>query len=321
MGDTIKQMAHAVCTKADDIASSMGIKTACNKRDETPGKKAILGYWNVRGIVGYIRLMLEYCNEPYEEKIYHDFPETMEKAKEMRSKHEGCEWYAEKLKTGMHFPNLPYLYIDGFKISQSRAILRYLARKHNLGGKNEQAKLDIDMVDETIKDFIMWHVQLVYFTPKPLYQTARQSYIEHTLPENLGQLSKFIDGRRYVAGDYVTYCDFPLYEYLDVQRMFAPEAMLKFENLMSYLERIEELPALKNYMQSERYLRAPVYAPFAAWDGKHRRESFVGGQPPNSGHPQSGTTLESVVEEKKETSLNFTAKKVVEPPTMGKVEI
>uniref|UniRef100_A0A8D2I2D6 glutathione transferase n=1 Tax=Urocitellus parryii TaxID=9999 RepID=A0A8D2I2D6_UROPR len=42
------------------------------------------------------------------------------------------QWLSDKFKLSLDFPNLPYL-IDGVqKITQSSAILRYIARKHNL---------------------------------------------------------------------------------------------------------------------------------------------------------------------------------------------
>uniref|UniRef100_A0A8C3EZ05 glutathione transferase n=1 Tax=Chrysemys picta bellii TaxID=8478 RepID=A0A8C3EZ05_CHRPI len=43
------------------------------------------------------------------------------------------QWTNEKDKLGLDFPNLPYL-IDGqTKLTQSNAILRYVARKHKMG--------------------------------------------------------------------------------------------------------------------------------------------------------------------------------------------
>uniref|UniRef100_A0A8C2M9K0 glutathione transferase n=1 Tax=Cricetulus griseus TaxID=10029 RepID=A0A8C2M9K0_CRIGR len=42
------------------------------------------------------------------------------------------QWLNEKFKLGLDFPNLPYLIDGSHKITQSNAILRYIARKHNL---------------------------------------------------------------------------------------------------------------------------------------------------------------------------------------------
>lgn len=77
------------------------------------------------------RLLLEYVGEVYEERLY--------------DRNDGDVWRNEKFNLGLEFPNvkqlfcydslliqLPY-YIDGdVKLTQSMAILRYIADKHNM---------------------------------------------------------------------------------------------------------------------------------------------------------------------------------------------
>ena len=44
-------------------------------------------------------------------------------------------WFDHKFSYGLDFPNLPY-YMDGqTKLTQTHAIMRYIARKHDLCGK------------------------------------------------------------------------------------------------------------------------------------------------------------------------------------------
>ncbi|XP_032129571.1 glutathione S-transferase Mu 1, partial [Sapajus apella] len=83
----------------------------------------ILGYWDIRGLAHAIRLLLEYTDSSYEEKKY-----TMGDAPD----YDRSQWLKEKFKLGLDFPNLPYLIDGAHKITQSNAILRYIARKHNL---------------------------------------------------------------------------------------------------------------------------------------------------------------------------------------------
>ena len=48
-----------------------------------------------------------------------------------------------KYTLDLSFPNLPY-YMDGdFKVTQSNAILRYIARKHNMLGNTEEVCLSV----------------------------------------------------------------------------------------------------------------------------------------------------------------------------------
>ena len=57
---------------------------------------------------------------------------------------------------------LPY-YIDGdFKITQSNAIMRYIARKHGLDGKTEAEKVRMDIMENEAMDFRNRLVRLCY---------------------------------------------------------------------------------------------------------------------------------------------------------------
>ncbi|XP_030321448.1 uncharacterized protein LOC115599720 isoform X2 [Calypte anna] len=83
-----------------------------------------LGYWDIRGLAHAIRLLLEYTETPYQERRYRPGPAP---------DFDISDWTNEKEKLGLDFPNLPYL-IDGpTKLTQSNAILRYIARKHGMG--------------------------------------------------------------------------------------------------------------------------------------------------------------------------------------------
>jgi glutathione S-transferase len=55
----------------------------------------------------------------------------------------------------MPFHQLPVLEIDGKKFAQSKAILRFLAKKVELVGANELEDLEIDGIADTIDDFMM----------------------------------------------------------------------------------------------------------------------------------------------------------------------
>ena len=51
------------------------------------------------------------------------------------------EWAKDKFNLGLDFPNMPY-YIDGdVKLTQSMAVLRYLARKHGIAPKSEKEQM------------------------------------------------------------------------------------------------------------------------------------------------------------------------------------
>ncbi|KAB8151304.1 glutathione S-transferase Mu, partial [Raoultella ornithinolytica] len=114
-----------------------------------------LGYWDIRGLAHAIRLLLEYTETSYEERRY-----TMGDAPD----YDQSQWLNEKFKLGLDFPNLPYL-IDGpNKITQSNAILRYIARKHNLCGETEEERIHVDILENQVMD-TRWQLVMLCFSP------------------------------------------------------------------------------------------------------------------------------------------------------------
>ncbi|KAL4676308.1 hypothetical protein H8959_010453, partial [Pygathrix nigripes] len=76
------------------------------------------------------------------------------------------QWLNEKFKLGLDFPNLPYL-IDGtHNVTQSNAILRYIAHKHNLYGETEEEKIRVDIMENQTMDN---HMQLAMICHNPKF--------------------------------------------------------------------------------------------------------------------------------------------------------
>uniref|UniRef100_A0A672UN95 Glutathione S-transferase n=1 Tax=Strigops habroptila TaxID=2489341 RepID=A0A672UN95_STRHB len=185
-----------------------------------------LGYWDIRGLAHAIRLLLEYTETPYEERQYCPGP-----APDFNP----SDWTNEKEKLGLDFPNLPYL-IDGtIKLTQSNAILRYIARKHNMCGETEEEIQRVDMLENHIMDFRMRFARLCY---SPDFEKLKSGYLEE-LPGRLRELSQFLGSRPWFAGEKLTFVDFVAYDVLDQHRMFVPDSPELSGSLGRFLERFE----------------------------------------------------------------------------------
>ncbi|CAH8441466.1 unnamed protein product [Schistosoma margrebowiei] len=162
-----------------------------------------LGYWKIRGLAQPIRLLLEYLEETYEEHAY--------------DRNEVDAWRNDKFKLGLEFPNLPY-YIDGdFKLTQSMAIIRYIADKHNMLGASPEERAEISMLEGAILDIktSIWTIAC-----NKEYQTLKVDFLK----ELRGKLKMFEDrlsNKKYLNGN----CD---------------------------------LPQIKNYLNSSRYIKWPL---------------------------------------------------------------
>ncbi|XP_050164819.1 glutathione S-transferase 2-like [Myiozetetes cayanensis] len=211
-----------------------------------------LGYWDFRGLAHAIRLLLEYTDTPYQERQYHPGP-----APDFAP----SDWTNEKEKLGLDFPNLPYL-IDGpVKLTQSNAILRYIARKHNLCGETEQEKQRVDVLENQLMDVRQAFSRLCY---DPNYEKLKAGYLEQ-LPKKLQEFSRFLGSRTWFAGDKLTFVDFVAYDVLDRLYMFVPNSPEFQGNLSSFLQRFEALPKVSSYMKTPRFIKTPVFYPIAKW--------------------------------------------------------
>lgn len=216
----------------------------------------VLGYWNIRGLAQPIRLLLGYTETDFEDKHYVCGPPP---------DYDRSSWLNEKFTLDLDFPNLPY-YIDGpVKLTQSAAILHYIARKNKLDGTTEQEKIRIDLAEQQLNDFRMAFVQMCY---NPNFETLKVDYLK-TLPDKLKLFSDFLGKNKWFAGNNITYVDFLLYEMLAQHKLFAPDCLKNFSNLDEFVKRFEDLPTIKKYMKSDKFLKWPLNGDMAKFGSRN----------------------------------------------------
>lgn len=198
--------------------------------------------------------MLAYAGEEYEDKKYEvgDGPEFNRDA-----------WLNEKASLGLDFPNLPY-YVDGdLKLTQSNAIYRHIARKHKLYGADDKEASVIDMLADQIMDLRNDFVRLCY---NPNYKNLRKAYDEG-LPKKLKAFEDYLAKKKFLLGDKVTLPDFHLYEILDQNITMNAESLKDFPNLTGYVKNFEELPEIKKYISSDKFMKSPINNKSAQYTG------------------------------------------------------
>lgn len=166
-----------------------------------------------------------------------------------------------KHSLGIDFPNLPY-YIDGdVKISQSMAIMRYIARKHGLDGQTDEEKRRIDVAAEQLIDYRRESGSVFY---SPQFEQLKTNYL-NGLHDKMKALSDYLGERQWLSGGSISFVDFLMYEWLDVQRLFAPGILDAHSNLVNYMQRFEQLPKVQKYMSSDKFMKWPLNNDSASW--------------------------------------------------------
>lgn len=224
----------------------------------------ILGYWKIKGLVQPTRLLLEYLEEKYEEHLY--------------ERDEGDKWRNKKFELGLEFPNLPY-YIDGdVKLTQSMAIIRYIADKHNMLGGCPKERAEISMLEGAVLD-IRYGVSRIAYSKD--FETLKVDFLSK-LPEMLKMFEDRLCHKTYLNGDHVTHPDFMLYDALDVVLYMDPMCLDAFPKLVCFKKRIEAIPQIDKYLKSSKYIAWPLQGWQATFGGgDHPPKSDGGGSADN----------------------------------------
>nr|P56598.2 RecName: Full=Glutathione S-transferase class-mu 26 kDa isozyme 1; Short=GST1; AltName: Full=Fh1 [Fasciola hepatica]prf//1905266D glutathione S transferase:ISOTYPE=GST1 [Fasciola hepatica] len=215
---------------------------------------AKLGYWKIRGLQQPVRLLLEY-GEKYEEQIY--------------ERDDGEKWFSKKFELGLDLPNLPYYIDDKCKLTQSLAILRYIADKHGMIGSTPEERARVSMIEGAAVDLRQGLSRISY---DPKFEQLKEGYLKD-LPTTMKMWSDFLGKNPYLRGTSVSHVDFMVYEALDAIRYLEPHCLDHFPNLQQFMSRIEALPSIKAYMESNRFIKWPL-------NGWHAQ--FGGGDAPPS---------------------------------------
>ncbi|CAD5216298.1 unnamed protein product [Bursaphelenchus okinawaensis] len=193
-------------------------------------------YGKARGLGEPVRLLLHYAGVPFEDERI-EFGQVQE------------------MRDELPFGQIPLLTIDGaYKISQSRAILRYLARKYNLTGKDEieEAKVDsyLDFLDDlanNVRPYIM--ALRGNGEDKDKKYEAAKTYIE-TKWEKFFNKTVDASGSGFISNSGLTYPDFVFACFYETATKINFEPIINMKNFKLIHDNVKSLPQLKEYLSS-----------------------------------------------------------------------
>ena len=172
------------------------------------------------------------------------------------------EWVEDKNTLGLDFPSMPYL-IDGkFKLTESRAIEKYIlhrAKKTEILGRNNKERAFIDNIDGVLRDIFSGIIGLL---SAPDFEESRKKLFE-TVEQKLNYLNSCIGGKDYLLGR-LTYVDFVLNVVYGYFRLFYPHEYSKWGKIERVYQNVNELPQVAAYYKSSEGISALLPSEWAS---------------------------------------------------------
>lgn len=222
--------------------------------------EVILGYWPTRGRGGTIRNLLSYCGIPFTNKLYFDDP----------------SWFLkDKKNINLDYPNLPYL-IDGKKrITESIAIMYYIAMKSNrrdlIGDTDEkfiQVKTALGVTSELRNEL----TKLIW-TKGDFEEEREDAFNWGPIFNKLDVLNKNMEGKKWLCG-FFSLADFDLFENVDLVHEMEAARLAEHPNLLSFRTRFGNLPHNQTHRKSENFRWLWTPPGWGAWRNTKPSDDF-----------------------------------------------
>ncbi|XP_019393066.1 PREDICTED: glutathione S-transferase A4-like [Crocodylus porosus] len=196
--------------------------------------KPKLTYFNGRGRMESVRWLLAAAGVEFEEV----FLETREQ-------------YLKLIQDGdLLFDQVPLVDIDGMKMVQTRAILSYIAGKHNLYGKDLKERAFIDTYVEGTMDLMQMILTLPFSLPEAkeknlplIIEKAKNRYF----PAYEKVLKQHCQG--FLVGNQLSWADVHLLEAILMVEEKDPTVLSEFPLLQGFKTRISNMPTIKKFLQ------------------------------------------------------------------------
>jgi glutathione S-transferase len=228
-----------------------------------------LGYWGIRGLGQPIRFLLVSAGVPFSEIRLG----VLQDGTLLNKNKEGDDWGSVRATLDMAFPNLPFLIDNGgespVKLSQSNAILRYLARRFNFYGDSESDRIEIDVLQDEAYDFRNEIIDTAY-TLDESYTAKFENFSTKPLPHYLDTFEAYLAQRKrkyFFVGNRLSLVDFILYELFWQMTLMVPNSISEVNRptLFAFITAFEEEPKIASYLKSENYIERPINSPWASF--------------------------------------------------------
>jgi len=215
-------------------------------------------YFDVRGLGEQVRLALTQAGVPFED---------------IRLKREEWPKYKEEMPLGQ----VPVLEVDGKKLSQSAAILRYIGKHHGLEAEDAWDRAVGDELATSWTDMMGQMGGLTSESDPAAKKKKFDEFVDEFVKVRLRffneHLSKSKSG--FLVGDKVTWCDISVYSILNMIKDFFHVPLTGYDHLEKYVHKIENLPKIKKWQADHSNVPFSFVSHPLEYDPKKMKEEML----------------------------------------------
>ncbi|KAM5256094.1 glutathione S-transferase A4-like [Ctenodactylus gundi] len=211
--------------------------------------KPKLYYFCGRGRMESIRWLLAAAGVEFEE----EFIETREQ-------------YEKLKKDGLLiFGQVPLVEIDGMVLTQTRAILSYMAAKYSLYGKDLKERARIDMYTDGTLDLMMM-IAVAAFKPPETKDEEYAFIVRKAKTCYFPAFEKILKdhGEDFLVGNTLSWADIQLIEAIMMIEELSAPVLSDFPLLKAFKTRISEIPTIKKFLQPGSQRKPPPDSHYVA---------------------------------------------------------
>ncbi|XP_072498556.1 glutathione S-transferase-like isoform X2 [Notamacropus eugenii] len=205
--------------------------------------KPKLYYFDARGKMESVRWLLAAVGVEYEEVLF-----------------KTAEDFENLIKDGnLMYQQVPMVEMDGMYMVQTRAILKYIAAKHDLYGKDLKERALIDIYVEGMRDLNDMIIYLPFSLPEEKQKNL--NYILERATERFFPVYEKVlkdHGKNYLVGNQLSWADVQLLEVILMAEELKSGILSAFPKLQEFKARVSKLPRIQKFLQPGSPRKPPV---------------------------------------------------------------
>jgi len=158
------------------------------------------------------------------------------------------------------FNQVPLLEINGLNITQTEAMIRYIARNHNLYGSNEEERIRCDMIYDAIKDASLGNSGVgMVFKPKEIQEQEKKNMVLK-IEKYFPMFDKILENNEsgYFVGNKMSFVDVVFLHDLEwVRDCLEKDYINEYPNIKKHEELLKGTESINKYLNSEQKKNFP----------------------------------------------------------------